>query len=1584
MANDRAQLESALDELLRQGISKQDALKILRKRLDLPAFQPPQQKRPDKFPAVPQDVDTALRQGAAAAGIPYELALGIAFTENEGFDRNIQSTAGAVGIMQLLPGTFAENGGGDILDINDNISAGLNYFSSLYQQFNQDADLALAAYNAGPGNVGKRLRNGMSKAEVIKDLELNDYVDKIRSRTNTYLAAAQRGTTIPTLPVADTIAPESDAIRLQETGGPTPELTKEREQVTQEEQAIRTDTPPPPPGGRLTTGTPGQFSNIINPFVTATREFDSFLGDTALARVAAKQKENPNSNPFSNFLAAAKQWWIDVTPEVEVTINKNQIKGILNDVFVKSFRPPTPSRIRQAFAGPTGDPITDTPEEPIRSIFGFGASPSDVDHAAIGFSFNRKGTPLRLAERWVRGFVDLSSKIEAKVAPIIADAARGKEGAAGIIESLLPAGIGRTPIGSRITDSLVNQFDVRVPDIIADTFGDLAGFAVRPDYLLATLATGMIWNLPRTFTMGDAAVKSLLIRSGPMGTISAVTDRMLVTGMRGAYFGTGLGIVDAIDASNRGEDAGKAFNETLFTIIMFDMMLVGPIGAAADKIKLNKFQKSKVFQEATKRPILTDQLEKLSVEALTTPGQVSKEIQALIAGLHKVQVRDTENKIYQGLLKAFNTTNRSREDVRNAAAAWLGRLAEIESMAPGSISAIESTNRALGRIIEDMQGILKIRASAATRLAESSKTAGQTVTRAASRGTSDSTVVTLPRVARGVQDLSEDELRRFAQEKRPSIRSPETARNLLTSLSPAEKKKLIRRANQSRVGKLQRTLAAAADNASVIITEPGGAETVFTPSVARLINMTRQLRRGKRPGAEITAGDVRKTLIKEMNAELKKQGSANVVREPAPGVPLSNKAGTTENLPKGTKSDVGTTVGKTDAAEVAVVAPTAFETRFGEDVAAQLVEKDTVLFHPREGNLAGKDRFVVGAMPHKEHIIEGRASGEDITAYMKRNKALLDTSNFSVGGWYDKKNDVTHLSIDMATHDLALARKIAHINGERAIYDLLHGREVPTPTAQATKNRLAARKSNKARQDAILTVIEASKSKPLATRVERYLREPGAERLDPGNAKLRIGVEDPTDIRRRNAGPDFVPRSYVYLDGATPEARVVAKAPFRYVGDINTNRLYDLGNDVEGLIAESIAANGGVYDATIMERFVRDAGYSGYHNSKDGTKIAALFDVLPIRELTRDQDAVLQGILAPKPVAVKATSKAVVGSKESRTRIVGLESAGAGSTSLKPGEIGGRFRTSPVDIADADLVIEQIARGTARPISKGKKLDNSAMDRIGEVLTLHEQGLITGTDRQKLVARAAQARSQATFTDDMMLTIIDAHLTNGRITPRSAQTLQDAISSGKIKTVKQLMTGIKRRPGNLAAMRDIAGNKVRFANMAPNIKNALLDKIVRAESRADVIEVLGDVQLIRFPNELVTGKPGFTQAAIDKKRQALLNSLASGRPGVRSVKIRRTKEAKRKDQIKEFKTARREALEDEGALLFPDDLGDTTFNPNTMSIKELVQLIAGAERNLKLAQKRKNIHPSVTRLVAAISRFKSILRERQKKEGRIR
>lgn len=100
------------------------------------------------------ELDAIFDEAAEKYGVDAKFLKSIAKCESD-FDPACVSHSGATGIMQLMPATAAELGVSDSYDPYQNIMGGAQYISELLDKYNGDTSLALAAYNAGSGNVAK-------------------------------------------------------------------------------------------------------------------------------------------------------------------------------------------------------------------------------------------------------------------------------------------------------------------------------------------------------------------------------------------------------------------------------------------------------------------------------------------------------------------------------------------------------------------------------------------------------------------------------------------------------------------------------------------------------------------------------------------------------------------------------------------------------------------------------------------------------------------------------------------------------------------------------------------------------------------------------------------------------------------------------------------------------------------------------------------------------------------------------------------------------------------------------------------------------------------------------------------------------------------------------------------------------------------------------------------------------------------------------------------------------------------------------------------------------------------------------------
>lgn len=134
-------------------------------------------------PSTSLTIDSVILRESARHRVRPELVRAVIQVESA-FDPTARSPKGAMGLMQLMPGTASDLGVIDPYDPAQNIQGGVAYLRQLLDRFDGNEELALAAYNAGPQAVA---RHGN---QVPPFRETRTYLRRVRSSTSLAAAAA--------------------------------------------------------------------------------------------------------------------------------------------------------------------------------------------------------------------------------------------------------------------------------------------------------------------------------------------------------------------------------------------------------------------------------------------------------------------------------------------------------------------------------------------------------------------------------------------------------------------------------------------------------------------------------------------------------------------------------------------------------------------------------------------------------------------------------------------------------------------------------------------------------------------------------------------------------------------------------------------------------------------------------------------------------------------------------------------------------------------------------------------------------------------------------------------------------------------------------------------------------------------------------------------------------------------------------------------------------------------------------------------------------------------------------------------------
>ncbi len=528
--------------------------------------------------------------------------------------------------------------------------------------------------------------------------------------------------------------------------------------------------------------------------------------------------------------------------------------------------------------------------------------------------------------------------------------------------------------------------------------------------------------------------------------------------------------------------------------------------------------------------------------------------------------------------------------------------------------------------------------------------------------------------------------------------------------------------------------------------------------------------------------------------------------------------------------------------------------------------------------MAGKDRIAVGAFPGSEFRIDGRATIAQVAQFMAKNREKFAIRNkngqrvFSLSIWFDEKNSQTVMDVTLATHNLRLAKKLARMNGEHSIFDLMNFREIKTRLArrESDQTRFVARKRGKLHEQAVIDLVLAEEGEHTATRFTRYAPVAGLERIEVGSGAIRTGVPGEEAAR---LGPDSVPRLYVYINGSKPEPRVTQAAPFRYVGDINETRLYNIADDPEGLIALVKERNNGIYDPNLLESIIKEEGYSGYHNS-NGREVAAIFDGQNVRALGIENDPTLvPSLLGPADV-VKATPRGaarpaglgsdilplgeraklpdVVERKVVVPQLQRLITTAEKTGKLSPAatkNLRAKVFDAPTsaELLDVHKTLEGIARGDISFKIGGRKVPVNT--KIQQVMDLFSNNHIDRGDRALLMVRSSKilVKHPERFEDDMMVVALNRARVRGYITEKTHDALDAAIDADKIKFVSQLTREIELNPATPQQFKDSIIRRLRMANISPRARTSLQDELLVANTFEEAIGVVERLDSILTP-----------------------------------------------------------------------------------------------------------------------------------------
>jgi len=129
------------------------------------------------------EIENLIEKYADKNGLDSDFVKAV-INQESGFNPNATSHCGAMGLMQLMPGTAQGLGVTNAYDAEQNIMGGTKYLKGLMDRFDNNKSLALAAYNAGPNAVKKY-------GGIPPYAETQNYVKKVLSNYDHMKGVAQ-------------------------------------------------------------------------------------------------------------------------------------------------------------------------------------------------------------------------------------------------------------------------------------------------------------------------------------------------------------------------------------------------------------------------------------------------------------------------------------------------------------------------------------------------------------------------------------------------------------------------------------------------------------------------------------------------------------------------------------------------------------------------------------------------------------------------------------------------------------------------------------------------------------------------------------------------------------------------------------------------------------------------------------------------------------------------------------------------------------------------------------------------------------------------------------------------------------------------------------------------------------------------------------------------------------------------------------------------------------------------------------------------------------------------------------------------